>query len=81
MLWQTQPLVVDYTKEESFKQIIPGSPILSSPKLAWEGIGAFHYYRLLFKNYRPKYHFCEWFFTSKNHKKVKLANFTSNISK
>jgi AraC family transcriptional regulator len=45
MLWQTQPLVVDYTKEESFKQIIPGSPILSSPKLAWEGIGAFHYYR------------------------------------
>ncbi len=38
------PLAVDYTREESFKQILPGSPTLSSPKSAWDGIGAFHYY-------------------------------------
>ena len=40
----SKPLAIDYTREESFKQIIPGSPMLSSPKLVWEGIGAFHYY-------------------------------------
>lgn len=39
-----KPLVVDYTREESFKQILPGSPTLSSPIFAWEGLGAFHYY-------------------------------------
>lgn len=38
-----KPLVVDYTREESFKQILPGSPTFSSP-IAWEGLGAFHYY-------------------------------------
>jgi AraC family transcriptional regulator len=44
VLRQSKLLAVDYTREESFKQILPGSPMLSSPKLDWEGIGAFHYY-------------------------------------
>ncbi len=44
LLRHIMPLAVDYTREESFKQILPGSPMLSSSQSNWEGIGALHYY-------------------------------------